>query len=560
MIQLWLDRLGDWNPQLFREVKGRLKKRNLVVATAVSLMGQVLMLLYFGGRLPGELVTVSRYCTGTAEYSDSFNCLKDAAGNVLINWQLWHLDVFICLSVVSIFALVVGGVHLLVSDLEQEDRRGTLNFIRLTPQSSQSILLGKLLGVPTLLYLAAAFAIPLHWGTGVSAHIPSHLILSFYGVLAISCGFFYSVALLYGIASNWLGGFQAWLGSGGILLFLSAVGAKAIYSQPLDWLNLFSPATILPYLVPDNLLENTRILGSNASYLLGNLQELHWLNLPVGAHGISTVGLMLVNYGFWMAWLWQSLKRCFRNPSNTLLTKQQSYGLVACFEVLILGFAAARASLSTNLGQLLFLNLSLFLVLIAALSPHRQVLQDWARYRREKSINGKRQGYQSLVQDLIWAEKSPALMAIAINLLIAATLLTLWIASTNFDQKPEAIASILLSLGMILVYGAIAQVLLFMKTQKRVLWAFGSVGSIVVLPVLVLSVLSLRPEIFPGLWLFSAVPWAALDYISAMSAFLGFLGQISMVSLLSFQLTRQLRKSGESASKTLMAGRPALRA
>lgn len=39
----WLERLGDWNPQLMRELKGRLKLRNLLIAGVISLLGQFLL-------------------------------------------------------------------------------------------------------------------------------------------------------------------------------------------------------------------------------------------------------------------------------------------------------------------------------------------------------------------------------------------------------------------------------------------------------------------------------------------------------------------------------------
>jgi hypothetical protein len=35
MVLKGIDKLGDWNPQLLREVKGRLKGRNLAIAPFV---------------------------------------------------------------------------------------------------------------------------------------------------------------------------------------------------------------------------------------------------------------------------------------------------------------------------------------------------------------------------------------------------------------------------------------------------------------------------------------------------------------------------------------------
>ncbi|MCS6815442.1 MAG: hypothetical protein NZ772_17970, partial [Cyanobacteria bacterium] len=62
----WLDHLGDINPQLFRELKGHLRWRNLAIAGTISLVGQALTLIYFYGKLPAvpQFDKFSRYCTG----------------------------------------------------------------------------------------------------------------------------------------------------------------------------------------------------------------------------------------------------------------------------------------------------------------------------------------------------------------------------------------------------------------------------------------------------------------------------------------------------------------
>ncbi len=72
-------------------------------------------------------------------------------------------------------------------------------------------------------------------------------------------------------------------------------------------------------------------------------------------------------------------------------------------------YTSPKNSLFNNLDSLSLLNLLLFLCLIAALSPHRQVLQDWARYRKQRVFTRKSFWNRALVQDLIWSEKSPAI-------------------------------------------------------------------------------------------------------------------------------------------------------
>ncbi len=181
-----VNQLGDLNPQVFRELKGRLKPRNVLITVAISLVGQLLLLMSLASQLPvvKDLKPVhNRYCHGYAKEYHNPLCVPDSLGDFQINWQLWWQDVFIWLSMIGIFALLVVGTYLLLSDLSKEESRGTLNFLRLTPQSSQSILGGKLLGVPVLLYLAAVLALPLHLWSTVAGNISLIKIFCFYLVL-----------------------------------------------------------------------------------------------------------------------------------------------------------------------------------------------------------------------------------------------------------------------------------------------------------------------------------------------------------------------------------------
>ncbi|MEW6496597.1 MAG: ABC transporter permease subunit, partial [Cyanobacteriota bacterium] len=263
-----LDRVADWNPQLFRELKGRLNAHNVGLAVVSSLVIQLLLFLFW--------------------------------------WQDSFQKQFLSLNVIIIFALLVVGSYLLISDLAKEERRGTLNFIRFSPQSAQSILIGKMLGVPVLLYLAVLLAIPLNLGLGLSAHIPFLVIFCFYAVLVASCAFFYSIALVLSLVSPWFSGLQAWLGGGAVFWFLFFTTNQAVPQSPTGWLNLFSPSGVLLYLV--NLAESAEndtdlsyyLFGANNHQLFDHLDisDLEWFNLPLGATFLSLVIFTLLNYGF----------------------------------------------------------------------------------------------------------------------------------------------------------------------------------------------------------------------------------------------------------------------
>lgn len=565
MIQQWFDQLGDWNPQLFRELKGRLKSRNLLLAAAVSAIGQLLLVANFIVKLPSlQESTENRFCTGisTYSYSNHFPCLIDGMGEIAINWQLWWLDVFVSVSLFGLMSLLTVGTYLLLNDLNHEERRGTLNFIRLSPQSTQRLLVGKMLGVPSLLYLVLALAMPLHLIAGLTAQISPWLILGFDGLVVASVVFFYSLALLFGIASSWLGGFQAWFGGGALLLSLLILGnTLPSTTEPSDWLHLFSPATILVYLIPTNLLRLGQIFGNHMPLALEHFQQLQWFNLPVGTNVLSLGTAMLVNFGVGTYWIWQALQRCFRNPNATTLSKHQSYLLVASFEVAIVGFASSglvggkNTWIGLHLSELLGMNLIFFLVLMLALSPHRQALQDWARYRREQPHQEGRKS-SHLLADLIWAEKSPAIVTMALNLTIAASILLPWVAVWDGWEsdayKFAAAASVILTLSMLLVYAVVVQLMVMMKNQWRISWAIGTIGAIVLLPVVALLTLSLGPEKVPAVWLLTAFPWLALEHMPTLAACFGLLAQWTTTTLLSARLTRQIRRAGDSASKALL--------
>jgi hypothetical protein len=604
-----LDRVGDWNPQLFRELKGRLNLRNIAIAVATSLLGQLILLMswlsqfelrktyyydlnspfcrlrdtyqsslqnyreleqqyrqlqqqfahYSGPKyydsekilsLKGKIAEVK-----TALEQRNMRCPEEAI-NLQLLWQDHASQMFAWFSVFILFIVLVVGTYMLISDLAGEERRGTLNFIRLSPQSTQSILGGKLLGVPVLLYLAAVLAIPLHLWVGLSAQIPLAEILSFWAVIISSCAFFYSAALLFGLITSWFSGFQAWLGSGGLLFVLTIAHNRGLNGSPADWLNLFCPSVVLPYLVNKGGSGYSGYSGYPFGH--GINQDWQWFYFPIGATGLGIVLFALLNYGLWSYWIWQALNRRFHNPNSTILSKRQSYLLTACFAVVNLGFALQASRQGYNLHGfnnfflLLSVNLLLLVSLIAALSPHRQALQDWARYRHPRK--------SSLLKDLMVGDKSPAVVAIAINLAIACTPVAIWILFwSDGDNRMQVLSGLLLMLNLVLIYATLTQLMLLMKTNKRALWAAGTVVSASLVPPFILSLLSIYPgKNWGGLWLLTTAPWDALKYTS-----ITLLGQVlfiqwGILAVLSWQLTRQLRQAGESASKALFAERPAL--
>ncbi|GBE90632.1 hypothetical protein [Nostoc cycadae] len=566
MIEDLIGRLGNWNPQLFREIKGRLKPRNIVLASAISFLGQFILFMSFQVQLPTRLSVLqgspNKYCTGITKY-DYAECLTDGLGQVIINWQLWSFDIFSWLSIIVNFGLLAAGSYLLINDLATEERRDTLNFIRLSPQSPKSILWGKILGVPALLYVFVVLALPLHLWSGLNAKIPLIEIISFYAVVIAASFVYYSAALLFGLVGSWLGSFQAWLGSGALLGYLifskQTIASNFSANNPVSFFGLINPCFLIPY--PE--------INSELTKNIPQFTDFHWFVLPIGESFITTACFAIAVYLVGAYFIWQSLQRCFRDPNATMLTKKQSYLLTVCFTVIILGCAdwqdlifnsSSRSyALQENIGLLMVLNLGLFLYLIAAISPGRLTLQDWARYKHVSHAKGL--GKNSLINDLIWGEKSPGILAIAINVIMSVSALSCFvlISQANIENKTNACLALLFAGSLAIIYAVLTQLILFIKNEQRQLWATGVLMSVIILPPIFLGIFFSKPDNYAVVWLFSiAAPVIALSPPTSdgltFSYFLAILGHFALTGLLVSQLTRKLKKAGESATKALLTG------
>ncbi len=546
--------IGNKNPQLFREIKGRLKQKNVVIVSLASIIGQILLYLYFHNLLPSiEDRYSSRYCTSTsADYYSSMGvCQEDLFGNIMTLKALWWLDLFTTMSILGIFILLVVGSYMLIADISKENSRNTLNFIRLTPQSAMTILGGKMLGVPILVYLFGVLAIPLHLLAGLKANIPFPLIISFYLVLGASCLFFYSASLLFSLVATGLGGFQAWLGSLVITFFcLTSMGVSLEASHgwsvtSLDWLALFYPGMFLAYLV-----KATFISPDTIGYLsLQGLNDLNWYGNFWWRNSLTGLMLIVANYGIWTFWLWQGIKRRFHNPHDGAISKYHSYLITACFIVFNLGFTLQERSLSGSdfkdkLILFLIINFFYLLLITLALTPQRQTLLDWSRFRHENSE------HRHILKDLFLGEKSPAVGAIALNVL----LITLYVSPAVVifswgEDKVLLLTGLILGGMMMVIYATMYQLLLLLKTRKRNLIASSCVTILIFAPVL--SVIITGGSHIGIIWLFSAFPAIAIGEVSLFPLMGSFLTQVTIIVAFNYQLKRVLNKAGESEIKAL---------
>jgi hypothetical protein len=287
-------------------------------------------------------------------------------------------------------------------------------------------------------------------------------------------------------------------------------------------------------------------------------QYFTWFFLPLGSSPLLFFVWRAISWLVAAQFIWQAVNRRFRNPNTTLISKGKSYVLVTLSQIWITGWFGLDSTNSYNnswISICFFITLPfLFIILIAAVSPNRQYLLDWSRYRHQNYTRDR-----GIWKDLIWGEKSPAIVAIAINLLITAAIWIAWLLFLPEDvlsnpdlSKLEAILAILLTIGIILIYAVISHVLLLTKQVRSRTNRMAIFATIIILPLLISGVVQLIDIPFPQIWLFTPLPILFFGQGSIITAVLGFCLQLIIIGLLTWQFTKQIQKVGESATKALL--------
>jgi hypothetical protein len=548
-----IDKAGDWNPQLFRELKERLKLKNIGLTTGASLLIQAFVCFYFNSQIPVPILDAkngassiaivpshSRYCLtsglNNGDYRQIDLCSLNSLGEVNINWQHWWSDLFICLSWILPLGLILGSVYLLVADLVQEEKRGTLNFIRLSPQSARTIFMGKILGVPSLVYLAVAVMLPFHLFAGIAAGGTIPLLAAWYLTIGWIWFLLSSAAVLFVL----LGGTQA-------ILTVAAV------AYPVGILilaiNYYASGTI------------NRDIWVNED-IMKNMPTWFWLPVTSSAIGFYAFGIgccVAATY-----WVWQALERRYLNPTATVLSKFQSYQINLLLGIWFAGFAIPIALREMSMSEKAGLTISMAVVhfmalfaLIPLLLPSKQALLDWSRYRREHVTQQHRSFWQrDLIQDLIRDDKSPALLALAINIGMA---IALWLPVGLITLPREThgirfVAGLCLGASLIMIYATIAHWVLFLNLKKRNIWLVAIVGGMMILPIgfaIVIARNSQPTGLAAILLLFSPLAPVGILGLSGGSILATFGAQLALLAGLTLQFQRKLQVSGQSQSKGL---------
>jgi hypothetical protein len=585
-----VDRLGDWNPQLLRELKSRLKPMSAIIAIVLSLIVQgaivlsstetpvakicevnyvagyfncssesdnsvksdtdcILMSWHFpldvlqlgdqiiaidGHFLPDKFIVISDrperftshadYYYIAQSYPSSYESrveLMNTVKTYLENANFWtskvtlnrpgygeftyslytgrNTSIFRLLSCIVGTIVPTAGTWMLASNLAKEDKQGNLNLIRLSPRSALTVLSGKLIGVPILLYLAVFMIIPLHTFLGLNLGLTIYQLGEGYLVFAAQLLVIYTGVILFTLISFGLIKYPELFSS---LLILWSCGIN-IGNDDTNFLMLFLPtySMFITWTKPFKYFNYTNF----DMPLNSNLYEV----------------LVLVNSVFWLIVLGHVIKRRFANPSITLLKRFYSYPLTIIFQLSVLWFYSQHDG---DIANIVVLDVVFALILGFALSPSRQTLRDWARLRR---LNSRR----SLLKDLLLGDQSPPILAIALNLGILMILRLGWLKIVFPDYIAElTIFDISIMVSGILLCAAISQFLLLSSVKNPSVWNAGAI--------LVSGVAQFRGWIF-----LSATPSDPFIFLAL---------QWSLITILTGIHFYQLHKAGESELKALL--------
>ena len=503
----------------------------------------------------------STYCITTQNSYRPICLLTQDKQSYQIDWPTWYGYIYICLSLLIVFPLMGGGVFMLANNLAEEKRRGTLNFLQLSPRSAFTILSGKLLGVPACLYLAVGLLFPLHWVIGLNAGYDIAHLLGFDLILISQTLIFYLGALLLSLSVShpMILGLQPWLLAAGVLGFqwitLMYAGSgefvRNTESNVLLWSVLFSPFSSLAYFNFEKAA-----VAPTINLALGNFR----LNFT------EYVILAMVHATGWCALLGHSLERRFSNSDTTLLKRRFSYLLTLIFATIVVGLTGTRIKsydVSLHLVLITILSLIYCISLMVALSPARQTLKDWTRFRHAKPRHER----LSLWKDLVIGDTSSPVVAIALNLLLLTSLIVgaafiyFSLLLTNQQSLMQLqkdflisrvdvlilVCGILMFMGSILFSTLVSQTLLMLPKKKNWIW-LGAVGSISCLAFPSLSLIM-------GIFVFTPSPSPAHflgipSQLAVLALPLTLLG--TLTTILGVVHTQQLIRSGRSESQKLL--------
>ena len=108
--------------------------------------------------------------------------------------------------------------------------------------------------------------------------------------------------------------------------------------------------------------------------------------------------------------------------------------------------------------------------------------------------------------------------------------------------------AVVLHFSFMLLCASIAQLIMMMKTPKRTLWATGAVLTLLAIPLLLIVFMFSETD-----FVWSVFYFVSIGLVPTSSILISFLCQLLIIILCNIQLTRLLKKAGESEMKALVS-------
>ena len=279
----------------------------------------------------------------------------------------------------------------------------------------------------------------------------------------------------------------------------------------------------------------------NAGHLTQESSALKWVYLPIGSNPIFAHLFTFANIAIALALIWRILLRRFRQPRATLMSKRQSYALLAYIEILMVGFTVVPSTdgnwrITGAIVAMTIISVMKVFLLIFASVPQRQALIEWFRYPNRG------------LQSWIWADKSPMLLASLIHIGIVCGLLLPWmfLLSNGWQYPLETVMTFAGIVTTLLIYSVFVQTIMAGRTRNPFVWAAGSLAIWMVVPPIVLGVLRLTPDqvtTSATLWTFFGYPFLGLENNTTLIfTAVGLALQWVLLGLLLWQCDRTLKQ------------------
>jgi hypothetical protein len=495
MLDKVIDKIGDRNPQLFRELKSRFTGNGLIAVMGVSILTQV--------------IGIGLFAVNDSPFKD-----KVYSNFNFLNWIIPT-------------SLILGGIYTIIADLNQEDKRGTFNFIRLTPQSAPSIFLGKILGVPSLIYLGVLSTIPLHFMLGMFAGANFGMMIGWYLTIGMTTYLCLSLVILYIL----YGGKHA------ILLTLFASFPVNTF---IGCYNYYSGLVIAKQWETDS----DKALFS-------------WFYLPISNNILMFDIFIICTFLAISYWLWITIDRKYINLISTSFKKADSYWMNVQVQIWLLGFALPIVTHVNNyLSNDKFYILAVFYSIsaiwiysiVALILPNRQSIQDWSR--EHSIVRDRHEDRPDLIQSLLWHDRSPIIIAMLVNLLIPAIIWGLCFVVFVHDRELliKSICGIAIVSILTLIHTIVIS-FICLRSMPRNTGIIPLIFLMSCLPVFMGFTALMHPAHQDSsivMLLFSPFAWMAVTQLSIPNIGMIMMGQLGILAGLAKLFQRRVQKLGEA--------------